>query len=134
MRAAAENDRMQRKQEIRGIVGDYEKRDDAARGLREAQDFDHELDYWVVRQRVSRNWSRSQWELPDTGLVLALANGRRIESSGSLSKAICCAAEGVRVRARSGDEDLSCRRSGGHAQRLRRVVRGWTQSTGRAGV
>jgi hypothetical protein len=89
MRAAAENGRMRSKQEIRGIIEDFTKS-----GLTRHEYCERHklsittLDYWRRAQKSKPRLVEIEMEpQPDTGFVLVLANGRRIESSWKFAEA-----------------------------------------------
>jgi hypothetical protein len=80
---------MRSKQEIRGTVDDFVKSGMTRREYCEKHKIPiTTLDYW---RRAQKNKPRlvqiAVESQPDTGFVLALANGRRIESSWKFSEA-----------------------------------------------
>jgi hypothetical protein len=89
MRDTAENGRMRSKQEIRGIVEDYSKSGMTRREYCEKRKVSiTTLDYWRRAQKSKPKLVEIAVETqPDTGFVLALANGRRIESSWKFAEA-----------------------------------------------
>jgi hypothetical protein len=89
MRAAAENGRMRSKQEIRGIVEDFTKSGLTRREYCEKHNIGiSTLDYWRRAQKSKPKLVEIAVETqPDTGFVLVLANGRRIESSWKFAEA-----------------------------------------------
>jgi hypothetical protein len=80
---------MRSKQEIRGILEDYTKSGMTRREYCEKHKISiTTLDYWRRLQKSKPELVEVAIEThPDTGFVLVLANGRRIESSWKFSEA-----------------------------------------------
>jgi hypothetical protein len=89
MPAAAENGRMRSRQEIRGIVDGFAKSGMTRRAYCEKHNIGiSTLDYWRRAQKSRPRLVEVAVETqPDTGFVLVLANGRRIESSWRFAEA-----------------------------------------------
>ena len=89
MRTAAENGRMRSRQEIRGIVEDFTKSGLTRREYCEKHKISvSTLDYWRRAQKSKPKLVEIAVETqPDTGFLLVLANGRRIESSWKFAEA-----------------------------------------------